>query len=356
MNKGLNKIAWAIIISALAIIGIAAYFSWQYIFNPITPGQSETTDGETGQPETPAETLKILSANTAIDYWPNNQTREIYYLSADGIYKISSAGEEEKVYSQSLENAGLAKSSFDGTKAIIALSVFDTNTKTFQPLPVGTITAAWDPKSNNRIAYLKNNGQINSLNLLTLSDKKSRELIRLNQKDLSLEWVLPDLIYLKEKPSAEIAGSLWSFDIKKLTFKQIIKDENGLMAKWAPDGRRGLKFTGNGITNSLTLIDNQNALLKKWPFVTLPSKCALDNDSGYCAVPAFIQPRTKLPDEYLKQQINFTDVIYSINLNSGASEIVFENETAIDADNLLLNGQQLIFINRYNQKLYSLEL
>jgi len=364
---------------------LGAYLAWRFLFAPAVPVTEEGAplpgvgpiafEPERLSPEEAeaARKLTILSSMPVIDYWINKNTGDIFYVDLSGNIFRNSLGQEEVVSSQNIQNIHSIKPSPDGLKAIVTLgypfetvlTIFDTVNNNWQPLPAGTISAAWDPQSNNQLAYLKTNANgRSSISLLILSDKKTAEIIKLNQKGLDLEWVVPDLLYLKQKPSAEYDSSIWTLNIKRRAFAPLIKEEAGLDVLWSDDGQLGLKFSGNGFSNSLTLIDNENRALANLDAVTLPSsKCTFNQDKVYCAIPASIPPRTKLPDEYLKKQIFFADLFYTINLSSGRVDLLLDVvstlislDITIDADHLSLQNDRLLFMNRYDQRLYSLEL
>lgn len=369
-----------IILIIIIVVGSGAYIAWKLFFAS-TP--SEVTEEGASLPAagtidtfTPgkvtdeiltelAEELITLSSMPIVDYWINKNTGDIFYIDSTGnIYK-NSLGQEEKASSQVIENIHFVKSSADGSKAIISFgypfettfTIWNTANNTWQPLPAGTISAAWDPQSNNRVAYLINN----RINIITLSDKKISEITKLNQKGLDLEWILPDVLYLKQKPSAEYSSSIWLLNIKARTLEPLIKDEPGLIVKWSSDGGSGLKFQGNGLSNLLTLIDSKNRALLNLDFVTLPSKCTFDQDKIYCAIPASIPPRTSLPDDYFKRKIALFDhLVITIDLSTYKIDfmagVLSPSVDLIDADHLSIQNNRLLFVNRYDQKLYSLEI
>lgn len=372
-----------IIIIILAVLGIGSYLAWQYFFQPApaeVAGEGATLPTtETGLPsaaEQPAEAqitkagMKTLSARPVFDYWINKNTNDVYFIDLNGeMYKISASGTEEKINAQTISDLQSIQPSPDGSRVIFTfgypfqttLSILDIAAKSWQPLPAGTISAAWDPRSNNQIAYLKDNGDKSGIFLLTLSTKKATELAKINQKDLDLEWILPDILYLKTKPSAEYNGFIWAFNIKQKTFSPLISEGAGLSVLWSDNGKLGFRFSGNGFSNSLALIDEKNRVLANISDVTLPSKCAFGINNAYCAIPVKIPPRTKLPDDYLQKEIFFDDLIYKVDLTTGELEQLGDIflsffAPSMDADHLSVQKNRLIFINRHDNLLYSLEL
>ncbi|MEK7590227.1 MAG: hypothetical protein AAB454_00790 [Patescibacteria group bacterium] len=372
-----------IITTILVVLGIGGYLAWQYFFQPTPTEVAEegaalpiTEAGITPTEKRPAETqitkagIKILSTRPVFDYWINKNTNDVYFVDLNGeMHKISPSGTEEKINAQTISDIHSIQPSPDGSRVIFTfgypfqttLSILDIAAKSWQPLPAGTISAAWDPRSNNQISYLKDNSDKSGIFLLTLSTKKATELIKVNQKDLDLEWALPDVLYLKTKPSAEYNGFIWAFNIKQKTFSPLINEGAGLSVLWSDNGKLGCRFSGNGFTNSFTLIDEKNRVLANISDVTLPSKCAFGINNAYCAIPIRIPPRVKLPDDYLQKEIFLDDLIYKVDLTTGETEqfgnISFNIFTPpMDAYHLSIQKNRLLFINRLDNLLYSLDL
>lgn len=368
--KPIFKILIAILI--IGVLGIGGYFIWRFLASPKPiPELGETV---TGAPETLQKPV-LLSNDATFDYWINKKTNEIYYLTDDGnIYKISSAGEGEGTGSRATNNLSYIKPSFDGSLILAAFgypqnptfAVHNLSTKTWQALPADTTAVAWDPLSNNRLAYLKNTGLAGRLYLYNIDSKKSSEILKINQRDLDLDWITPDLIYLKERPSVQVISSLWSFNLKTKTLQAVMKEESGLIVKWFPSGKAALKFTNSSAKeNSLTIVGSSDGPLAIVNSDTLPQKCALATESQiYCAVPRNITKGTTLPDDYLKKQTRFQDDIYLLAFEPNAVLInpiakIFDSqlsEVPVDADHLEIKEGRLLFINRYDKKLYSLPL
>lgn len=356
-----------IIIGLVVLILAGAGFAlWKFYPRPTATNQQTTGEPKENKTELPSRLLAVSSVSI-IDYWIKEFNSEIYYISSEGIMYANKSGKENKINGQAISNLNYLIPSADGASVIAVFgsinqkmfSIFDTNTKSWRPLPASTESADWDPTSNNRIAYLKTDGQISSINVLTLSDKKSKEIIKLAQKDFDLDWISPKTIYLKGKPTSETTVSLWSLDIDKKTIKPIIQDTPGADTKWSKDGSVGIKLL-NGVSINLTItqiIDQNGNSIALLDNIALPSKCLPEKDIIYCAVPRNITSNNSLLDNYLKRKLYTTDDIVAIDLNGSVTDVLLDgDEVTIDAENLQKKGNQLLFINRYDQKLYSLEL
>ena len=375
-----------IILIILLIIIAIAFLSWKFFFEKTTPeippaGKLPTTADSTFSPEEKTTTIESAGKTSALanvsqapvfGYWLNKNTQNLFYFDLSGnLYENG-----ERVSSQLIPNLHSLNASPDGTKVIVTfdypfktiITIFDTENNAWQPLPTNTTSAAWDPTSNNRLVYLTKTGNQSSINLLTLNTKKSQKILSLNQSDLDLEWILPNIIYLKEKPSAEYLSSVWSLDIKTTLLAPLIREEPGADILWSRDGKIGLKLNSNGFNHSLTLVNDKNQPLASLPEITIPSKkCVFSEASAFCAIPVSLpRPRLNLPDDYLKKRVVFSDLLYKVDISSGTLELLPENDTLIepseegititDISNLSLIGDKLYFINGKDRKLYSMEI
>ncbi|KKU77356.1 MAG: hypothetical protein A2214_00810 [Candidatus Harrisonbacteria bacterium RIFOXYA1_FULL_48_8] len=365
MAKGIKILIIALGIGA--VVG-AGYVLWKIFFS--NPSGNILEGGAQEEVET-AHKLFVITNGNVFDYWINKKTGEVYYVSENGqISKVLSNGTSQVISSQTVAGLSYIKPSFDGTMLLVAFgypqkvtfAIYNVNANNWQSLTADTVAAAWDPTSNNRIAYIKNGTGTSRLNLLTLNDQKSKEALRLSQKDLDLDWVIKDVIYFKERPSRQIPSSVWSYNLTAKTIKTLIKEEAGLMVKWSPTGNTGIKWAG-----ALTVIDKNNAPLSAINLQTIPTKCAYDSLRIYCAAPteqANIS-NTIFPDEYMKKSARFIDDIYMIPaLNLGQQPELLNIKildgasaaTRVEAEHLEVTENKIIFLNRYDKNLYTLEL
>jgi len=93
--------------------------------------------------------------------------------------------------------------------------------------------------------------------------------------------------------------------------------------------------------------------------MSLPEKCFIGSSKIYCAISQSLNISGKLvlPDDYLKRKVYFDDWIYEIDMESRDINLVYSSAgKSIDAYNLTVEGNRILFINRYDNKLYGLEL
>ena len=342
------------ILIALGIIA-GGYFFWNNLFQELIFPDTQNEP----MAELP-EKLKLLSNNEISDYWVNHGNNFVYYLNPSGqVIKLRSSG-EELVNSQTINKFNSLKASKNGVLALVKLnypdavsfSIFNTATNNWQPLPINVSSADWSP-TNQELIYLDDKG----LKIFNPDTKKTRDVLKLTQKDLVLNWVSNNTLLAFQTPSAEVNSSLWSLNLSAKTLIPIAKNMAGLWAKWYPGGELGIKLHNENRSPVTSLIDMSGADLSRLSFTTLPSKCLVEKEKIYCAIPKIIKEGTLLPDDYFKKSVYFDDKLYEIDLTTGTSKLLLENsDTLIDAEHLELAGGKLLFKNRYDNKLYSLEI
>ncbi len=357
------KLVLGIVITAAIIWG--GYYLFQALVAAPPPTPLTTAPGTTALDLPAPQKLVALTKNEVFDYWMNTKTAAIYYLNPAGQVLKKTGDAEETANSQTLAKLNSVKAAPDGTYAVAkwnypdftTFSIFNTVTNAWQPLPDGTIAAAWSPNSQ-QLAYLENKNNVGRLKILNIVSGKTQTIAQIDQRDADLAWTnLSKILLFVSSPSADLASSLWSLDLKSKVLTPIAKDELGLVISWSKDGKQGLKLNNlDGIT-SLNLIDDTGNTLKTFSFITLPEKCALGTGKMYCGAPKYIQPGLVLPDDYYKKAVYFKDDIYAIDLvGDSVALLVNGDEGLVDAYHPSIQENQLLFINRYDNLLYSLQL
>jgi len=373
-----------ILIGVIAAIGIGGYFLWQFLASKIIGGpgtgeipSTEVVDiGEGGaigaevntaeqtaaqEAQTVTQKLSIFINSPVFEYWLNTKENSVYFANLDGqIIRINSNNSRQMASSQTLNGLHKITPSADGSLAIAefnypalpSLSVFFASSTSWQPLPAETISAAISPDSK-KIAFT---GQT-ALNILDLQTQKTTEVQKMSQVGLNLNWLTDSAVLLQSDPSVEIRNYLYSFNLADKTLRTLINGEYGLDIKWAKDGNLGLKMNTADRVAKLSLIDNFGSGIVNFTFLTMPEKCLLEAQNIYCGIPKNIREGIILPDNYYKKSDYFVDDIFQINLPTGKIVKLFDgNEVALDATDLKIKDNALLFINRYDQKVYSLRL
>jgi len=374
-----------IIVIGLCVIAIAVgvYFGWKnarVILNPpATPSSGEPSAVKIATSTAPAEALskkaQAISDQPIFDYWIFNSASTsqagVFYLANDGkIFQVKGDGQDEVITAEPILNIQSPKSASDGSRVIIQSGdtnsseflIFNTALRTFELMPANISAADFSP-DGKQIAYLQT-ASTSALTNLVIKDligakPKTTKILSFNQKGFDLNWTSTNQIILIPKPSAFYSGSIWSVDVKNKTLTLLVGETNGLMVQYSASGKTGLQFSSQtfGTIYKLNLIDNKGAIKANLDFATLPSKCLISEPQIYCAIPKNIPDRTILPDDYFKKAVYFSDRFYQINMTDNLSLEIFEPvDFAIDAANLKLIDGKLLFINRYDNKLYSVEL
>ena len=354
MRIFLKILGW---VAALAILAGAGYFIYQYFTaeeGAPAPAPGAQTPVET--PITADGAIKTVSGNPVPDFWVNYKTGDIYFVKEDGkLAKAGANGVDRELGGQFITGFNRFIPSPDGTKAIAVIdypynpvfAVYDAANNTWERLPEGVFTAAFDP-SSSKIAYLNNRG----LFVLDLNSKKSAEMMKLNIADGELRWSGVNDLFL-------ISEGVWYINPAQKTIVNATGGETGAAYNFNNKSYNALKFVRRGANDAALVFTHQiGGVIKELPFKTLPSKCVFGEHTLYCAVPKNFPSRANLPDDYLKEKLYTEDVFVSYNLEEASDDfdIIHQGEASIDADHLAIKGKQLIFRNRYDGKLYSLDL
>ena len=363
MRKSIKITLWIIII--LIIIGIG-YYLWK-IFN-VGENLKNLTDSNNApavvqQPTVAKKKLTNLTENPIFDYWVNKTSNSIYYIQPAGeVVRITDV--VKITNSQTLNKLNRVIASPDGNYAIAkfnypnstSFSLFNTETNSWQPLPPNVISAAWSPDSK-QILILDDK----ALKILDIKDFKTKNIISMSQEELNLDWTSASTVVLSFPSSDQLPSSAWSLSLKDKSIVPLATNEYGLVINWSKDGQYGIKFNNvidyqAGKKPLTSLIKSDGQTLVNLSFNTIPSKCLILEKNIYCAVPKNINDGVILLDDYYKRSVYFDDSIHLLDLSDGSSKSLWQESSNIDADHLEIFNNQLLFKNRLDDKLYSLEL
>lgn len=307
-----------------------------------------------------AKKLSALTTDPIFDYWINKQTNTVYYASPAGqVFEIS-GNNAAMSNSQPLASLNRVSPSYDGSYAIARFnypnqpifSIFNTVTKNWSPLPATVIAAAWSPNSNE-IAYVDNQG----LKILNLATNKTQSVISLSQKELDLRWRTDSKMLISSAMGD--STKIMALDLKTKNIVPFL-EEFGLALNWDATDSYGLKLSRTDNVSRLNFIDKNASPLFTAAFLTMPSKCVIQDAQGvkvYCAVPKNIPDGMKLPEDYQQRAVYFDDILYAIDLGTASvSEIQTDSKDPIDAEHLEVMDGKILFKNRLDDKLYSVTL
>lgn len=312
-----------------------------------------------------ATQIGLLYDKPIIDYFIK-QNGEIIIVDEIGkIIKIVN-GQEEII------NEGTAPPNYvlftnDGSKIVFAfpnlVSVFDLTTKNWKQINEEIIEVAISPK--NELAYLKKDGSIFKLDIAK-DNFSPQKLIQLNNLDSYLLWKNNKELFIISKPSSVNVGAALLLDTtsKKLS---LVYELPGLALNWDSKLDNGLLFSANQLGRGGKIFwVNKDLKNTQLSFITLPFKCAFKEELVnstttksilICAIPkdqSFLENKI-LVDDWLSYDLYTEDNIYQINLD-GLVDPILVNQNGLDVSQIKTYKNGLSFINRFDQKLYFINL
>lgn len=303
-------------------------------------------------------------------------------VGPDGTITRISRGQKTTLNSTKVQNLISASFSFDGQKILAIFgvhlnpqaSVFDIATKAWQPLVESFKSASWSPGAE-KLVYISTMGGLSALKTLDASDPKAspQELIKLHAEDLVVTWVSSRELFIEGRGSALVPTSGFFYLLGTKTIVPTFEERFGATTLWDTSGLGLILGSGSsGRTGSLSLINKTGSSLRTLNLLTLPSKCAFMRQVAAgtstqpveithlaCGVPRDVKLLTSanIPDDYLQKSFFTSDDFYKIDLKTGNIDSVFTSlEKRLDADNVRTFNNRLFFVNRYDQKLYTLSL
>jgi len=374
-----------VLILIIVGIGVGGYFIWKWVsssggigailtgektpttevINTTGEGEGEITTTESETTTQPSQTvtqkLSILINSPVFEYWINSKEKSLYFANLNGqIIRINSDSTRQMMSSQILNGLNEIIPSNDGSFAVAefnypqltTFSLFSASSTSWQPFATNTISTTFSPDSQ-KIAYLDNT----SLKIMDLVTAKISETQKMSQVGLNLNWTRESELILSEKASAETITPIYNFNLNQKKFGNISENEYGVVINWSKTDNLGIKLSSSLRKPVLTLVDELGSAVANLTFITIPEKCLIESQKIYCGVPKNIRTGMILPDDYYKKKDYFIDDIFEMDLPTGKVSKIFDGkDVSIDAHDLKLKDGNLLFINRYDSKLYSLKL
>ncbi len=258
-----------------------------------------------------------------------------------------------------------------GDTAGLQAGVFDVRSRTWNAFPLNINDAAWSP-TDNRLAYLIEKRGETTVGILDMgvAKPKPQTVLQVRLIDLALAWPSANTLILRDTPSGLLPNNAWEVDLKSKLLAPFAEDQNGLVLAWGKGtASEGLAFIAgrNSKGGTLNLLSPQGQVQQNFSFLTLPEKCGFGSAQStsstsrflVCAVPkdTTALELATLPDDYYKGAILTDDSFYEINLSTGGIQpIRVDTNTLIDGTSIRIYNSALFFINRQDQKLYSLQI
>ncbi len=369
-----------IFIIVLAVLGLGGgtYYAWvtsKKILNPPTnnllpipeTGVSQNPEPSATVPQqSSGQKLRIVSDQGVAGYWVGGITSSavLFYVTEEGeVFKTPLTGNSERVTQGIITPVRAVQATKDGRVALIEsghqhapqFTLFFADTNLLQVLPLSTATS-FSP-NGKQVAYIDSNGAITvrDLSAKTLTTRKAGVF---PHYDATMRWIRTNTLAFLSRPSAHTKGELWEFDLQTKNIK-LLDSGLGLINTWSPDGIFQLRFSLDGARGGAMQFLDEKGNARANIASTLPQKCTIDSVRVYCAIARAFSPLLKplLPDDYLKRATYSHDTFYVLQPSAEHVESLFaSSDPLIDAVNLTVAQGHLLFINRYDNKVYSLAL
>jgi hypothetical protein len=383
-----RKILIAIIVILFIIVGIGLYFLFFGSHGASTATNTPPTEADS-LPNTGTQSNPVVASSTknfgvvldepVLDYFVN-ATNTVTAIEPTGKIVQVANGQVTTINNVLVQNIISASFSYNGAKILVSFgdpndpqaSVFNVASSTWTPLAAGLQSPTWSP-SDYRIAYYTANiGQGTEL-FATVDASKAKPtpttLVALHAQNLAIAWPTKNQIVFSVKPSAYVAGSAWTFNLQTSVLAPIALETPGLDMLWggstsSTSAPMALEFSSgaNALGGSVALTDASGNILQQLKFATLPSKCLFAADAVpylYCGVPRDTNAFSiaHLPDDYDQMALFTSDDIYRVNLQSGAIDPIFNDQAQnLDVSDVKFFNSTLFLVNRYDQKLYGIQL
>jgi hypothetical protein len=220
-----------------------------------------------------------------------------------------------------------------------------------------------------RIFYLvpTENG-VNGI-LYDLNTQKGSSIFQNAFSEWAVQFSTNTEIIFTTKPSVDVPGFSYHYNIKTGALKRFLREKNGLTVNIAPDGKFALfseKLLGNHYTNIWSAkgyTADEGLVLDEMslPFLSLSDKCAWPQGGSalYCA--GFVPPRSgELPDDWYQGAVTLHDTFWESNRETGDATLIGDPQldlnSSFDSMNLVLAPDEtaLIFTNKKDGSLWLL--
>ena len=223
----------------VAVLGI--YFGLKAITSP-RPSSTPTENVEgREEPQTiPTENgtvmLRKISENPVFDFWVNPNSKEVFYLTANGFVFGAKEGPDLELSGQELGALNSIKASPSTGKLLTAFgdprtpqwAIFDVVDGVWRPLPREIANTTWGETDEELISLLSDSRLVKT-DLTENPPTHESILQNFDLKDTILSYIAGGRVLVVERPSVSYAGRAWSVDIKTKRLNLLFSAENGLL-------------------------------------------------------------------------------------------------------------------------------
>jgi len=307
-----------------------------------------------------------------------NKTNALGYFKKDGnLYYFDNLGgfffydldsgqlfQEEGVKFQNLVGF---KTSFDKKKLILIwqengkrkFSLFDLDSKRVTLLPEVEMVNFSLFDSNMGVVFKEEKGKSSLIGEIDFSKNKVKPLYKIDAYDLSVYFPKKDLVVFLDQPSGFIKSSIFFLDLNTGKVENLLEGETktslkkakGAMVKFFEDKSFLVAIPS---LKKLKLFSEDKKLLFNFNFFTFPEKCQKNENYLICAVPLGLKKELILPDDWYQGKLNFSEIIYKINLETGLKEKIYETEVSDIVDIEVLSENKISFFDRITASIYTL--
>lgn len=216
---------------------------------------------------------------------------------------------------------------------------------------------------DNSIFYLEQKENSSTGFIANFNGTGKKQIWNSEIKELLSQYVNPKTVILTTKPAKNIPGYAYSIDTGNGQTKKVLGGIEGLSVLSNDDLSQILYIKQqNGL--QMSVFDPKSKLSAPVSPATFPEKCVWskkDKSILYCAVPQDFLSEDSLTNWY-QGAISFIDDIWRYDTKNNTSSIILslynESGEVIDLTKIALsdNEQYLIFVNRIDDSLWSLDL
>ncbi|MBP6855708.1 MAG: hypothetical protein KBC26_01915 [Candidatus Pacebacteria bacterium] len=395
-QKGKRIIISVIVVAIIGAIGVGVYVGLQRATLTISEGGQKnnsvlpiTSSGYQGGGgatqenditekdllefyENQKKRLSIVSDKNIVGYWFSKQsptsTPILWYATKNvDIFSGTGTSTHQVVLSLANQTAQSVIGALGKPYAVITLEngqkvLFDGVKKTWEWLSPDVISVAFSP-DGTQIALLSKTSASEKTIYIRQSpagSKKPTPITTLAIQDVNIIWGAKDVITLAPRSSYKTEASIVQFNIKNKT-ASVLDSGNGIQVIWDTNGTRAMLFkSNNGRSMQVRIIDTIGTSIVDAAFSTIKEKCAFgENALVWCAIPyaASKEGTVMWPDDINKRATYTKDTVVRLDVEKKSVDTILDSgETMLDVYAIQHVGNNLYFINRYDDRLYQYSL